>query len=237
MLAETGSPSGVCAERARQLEQVERRFERDRVHLLAGPQARELRLVDVFLGADLHECAVAAHAHADGAAAHGVRAEHARLRRLLAGHVVLGVLDELRERPPELLEQRHPLALAARDRVERVFHACRELVVDVLREELGQEAVDDAADVGRDEAPILHLDVLAIAQRRDDRGVRRRPADTEFLERFDERGFRIARRRLREVLRALHVLQAQAGRLRRRPAGCDPARRRCCRPGLPDRRR
>ena len=119
------------------------------------------------------------------------------------------MLDELRERPPELLEQRHPLALAARYGVERVFHAGRELVVDVLREELGQEAIDDATDVRRNEASILHLDVLAIAQRRDDRGVRRRPADAVLFERFDERGFRIARRRLREVLRALQVLQAQ----------------------------
>ena len=123
--------------------------------------------------------------------------------------LVVGVLDELRERPPELLEQRHPFALAARHGVERVFHARRELVVDVLREELRQEAVDDAADVGRDESPVLHLDVLAIAQRRDDRGVGRRPADAELLERFDERRFGVARRRLREVLRALHVLQAQ----------------------------
>src|SRR5690606_12684286 len=71
-------------ELARQLEQVERRLEGDLVHFLPGTKARELRLLLVVLRADLHERAVAPHAHTDRTAAGGVRAEHARLRGLLA---------------------------------------------------------------------------------------------------------------------------------------------------------
>src|SRR4029077_18899668 len=52
-------------ERARQLEQLHRIRERDRIHLLPGAQAREARLLLVVLGADLHERAEAAHAHRD----------------------------------------------------------------------------------------------------------------------------------------------------------------------------
>src|SRR5690606_33781437 len=109
-------------ELARQLEQVERRLEGDLVHFLPGTKARELRLLLVVLRADLHERAVAPHAHTDRTAAGGVRAEHARLRGLLASDRSLRVADALAERLPELLEQRHPLALAARHRVERILH-------------------------------------------------------------------------------------------------------------------
>ena len=67
-------------------------------------------------------------------------------------------------------------------------------------EVLGEEAMDDLADVGRHEALAVHLDVLAVLQRRDDGRVGRGPADAVLLERLDERGLRIARRRLGEVL-------------------------------------
>ena len=60
----TGSPSAVSPSVARQLEELERLGQRDGVHLLAGAQARELGLLFVVLGADLHERTVAAHAHA-----------------------------------------------------------------------------------------------------------------------------------------------------------------------------
>jgi hypothetical protein len=46
----------------------------DRVHLLTWPETREFRLLDVLFGTDLHEGAVAAHAHADGTAADGIGA-------------------------------------------------------------------------------------------------------------------------------------------------------------------
>ena len=106
------------------------------------------------------------------------------------------------ERLPEFLERRRPLLLAARDRVELIFHRGREAVLDVTVEVFRQEAIDDLADVGRHEAPAVHLHVLAILQRRDDRGVGRGPADAVLLERLDERGFGVARRRLGEMLLA-----------------------------------
>ncbi len=63
-----------------------------------------------------------------------------------------------------------------------------------------QEAVDDAADIGRDEPLGVHLHVLAVLQRRDDACVGRRPADAVLFERLDEACLGEARRRLGEML-------------------------------------
>ncbi len=126
--------------------------------------------------------------------------EVARLRDFLAAHRGFGVIDEIDERLPEFLEQRHPFLLAGRDRVERVLHLCGEVVVDVGREILRQEPADDLADVRRGEAPAFDFDVFPVAQRRNDRCVRRRAADAVLLQRFDQRGFGKARRRLGEML-------------------------------------
>ena len=93
-----------------------------------------------------------------------------------------------------------PLLLAVADLVEHVLHLRGESVLDVGAEVLDQELADDLADVGRDEGAAAHLDVAAIAQRLDDRGVGRGPADAVGLERLDEARLGVARRRLREVL-------------------------------------
>src|SRR5688500_20254318 len=56
----------------------------------------------------------------------------------------------------------------------------------------------------------LHLlDVLAFLNRRHDGRVSRRPADAVFFERFDERRFRVTRRRLREMLLGRDRVQLQ----------------------------
>ena len=52
--------------------------------------------------------------------------------------------------------------------LQLVFEPGREVVIDVLREMIREEAVDDAADVGRDEALAVHLDVFAVLERCDD---------------------------------------------------------------------
>ena len=65
---------------------------------------------------------------------------------------------------------------------------------------LGQETVDDAPDVRREEALAVHLDVLAILERRDDTRVGRRPANTVLFERLHEACLGKAWRWLREVL-------------------------------------
>ncbi len=74
-----------------------------------------------------------------------------------------------------------------------------------MGEVLRQEAIDDLADVGRNEPAAFHLDVFAVAQRRDDRGIGRGPADAVLLERLDERRLGVPRRRLREMLLALQL--------------------------------
>ena len=101
---------------------------------------------------------------------------------------------------PELVERPGPLLLAARDRVELVLHGRREAVLHVAMEVMGQEAVDDLADVGRHEAPLVHLHVLPVLQGRDDGGVGGGTADPMLLQRLHQRGFAVARRRLREML-------------------------------------
>src|SRR5512135_2251385 len=69
---------GRLAEVARELEQVQRIFERDRVDALARAQAREARLVVVVLGADLGHRPVATEAHGHRFARCRLDAEFAR---------------------------------------------------------------------------------------------------------------------------------------------------------------
>ena len=231
---------GRLAERARQLEQLHRLGERDGVHLLPGPQAGEARLLLIVLGADLHERAEASHAHGDRLAARRIAcrarapAPPARARR--SSRSFSTWLDE---GLPELVERRGPLLLAARHRVELILHRRGEAVLHVAVEVMGEEAVDDLADVGRHEAPAVHLHVLAVLQRGDDGGVGRGPADAVLLQRLDQRGLGVARRRLGEMLLrraaavsatriALAASAAARGRRRppwRRPR--PPGRRRC----------
>ena len=135
----------------------------------------------------------------------GMLAELTRLRDFFARDVFLDVLDLGDERLPEFLERLGPVFFAARHRVELVFERGGEAVLDVLVEMLGQEAADDLADVRRDEPAVVHVDVFAILERRDDGGVGRGAADAVLFERLHERGFGEARRRLGEVLVAVHI--------------------------------
>ena len=112
------------------------------------------------------------------------------------------MLDLFLERLPELLQRIGPGLLAARDGVELVLHGGGEAVVEVTAEVGAQEVVDDLADVGRDETPAVHVDILAVLERRDDGGVGGGAADAVLLEGLDQRGFREARRRFGEMLRA-----------------------------------
>ena len=135
-----------------------------------------------------------------GLAGGGILTQLPCLRDLLACHVLFDLVDLLDERLPELLERRGPFFFAARDRIQLVFHRGGEAVLDVAVEVLREEAVDDLADVGRHEAPAVHFHVLAVLERRDDRGIGRGTADAVLLERLHERGLAVARRRLGEVL-------------------------------------
>src|SRR3546814_1015532 len=79
---------------------------------------------------------------------------------------------------------------------------------------IGQELVDDQADVGGGKRLAFEPHVVARLQRRDDRRVSRRPTDVIFFERLDEARFGVARRRLGEMLVGDQIgeLDAIAGR-------------------------
>ena len=190
---------GRFAQIARQVEQIQRLVERDLVHVLALAQAGELGFFLVVLGADLHERAETADTHDHRLAGLRIGAEFARLGDFLARQILLGI-DLFGEAIPELLEQRLPLLLAARDRVEAILEIGGELVVHIAGEVIGQELVDDFAQRCGHEGLAVHFHILAILQRGNDRGIGRRPTDIVFLKGFHQRGFREARRRLGEML-------------------------------------
>ena len=91
--------------------------------------------------------------------------------------------------------------LAAGDLVEVLLHARGEVEVDEVAEVLDEQVGDDLADVLGPQPALHHRHVAAIDDRRDRRGVGRRPADAVLLERLDQRRLGVARRRLGEVLR------------------------------------
>ena len=103
----------VVTELARQLEELHRVVEVDGVHLLAGTQTCEARLVGVFTGADLDERTEAAHPHRDRLAARRVGADLARLRCLVARDGLLDLLHLVDEGLPELPQGFDPRLFAA----------------------------------------------------------------------------------------------------------------------------
>src|SRR6266516_6277330 len=101
------------------------------------------------------------------------------------------------------------LLLAGCDPVEVVFHPRGEVVVDEAAEVLLEQADDRERDKRRDERRSLLEHVAALEDRAQDRGVRRRPADAELLERLDERRLREPRRRARRVAERLELLERE----------------------------
>src|SRR5690606_22357058 len=193
-------PVRRLAELARQLEQLQRLLLRNVVHFLAGPQAGKLRFLLVVLRPDLHEWPVAAHAHRHRLAALRVHAQVPRLRNLFARNALLLVYHEFRKWLPEPFEQGHEVLLAQRYGIEVVFELRGKIVVHVLREVLRQEAVHDSADVGRDEALAVHLDIFAILQCRNDARIGGRTTDAVLFESLDQARLREPWGRLGEML-------------------------------------
>ena len=113
---------------------------------------------------------------------------------------LLDVADRGGELAPEVAQQLAPGELVVGDAVELLFEVGGEVVFDVAREEAFQERGQHAALVLGDQALLVDADIAAILQHLQDRGVGRGPADAELLHALDQRGFRIARRRLGEVL-------------------------------------
>src|SRR5207249_8350779 len=89
-----------------------------------------------------------------------------------------------------VVEAMQPLVavlVAGRDAVEVVLHARREPVVDEPAEVLLEQVDDGEGEERRHERGALLEDIATVEDRADDRGVRRRAADAELLERAYER--------------------------------------------------
>ena len=166
------------------------------LRLLAGERPRLLVLRVQRAG---EEPAVAAEAD-DHRVALGADLVGRLGREVAALELAALLVHERLERPVEGAQQRHPRALAARDLVELLLHARRELQVHELAEVLDQQVGHDLADELRLQPALLDGHVAAIDDGRDGRRVRGRPPDAVLLERLDERRLRVARRRLGEVL-------------------------------------
>ncbi len=115
---------------------------------------------------------------------------------------------------PEVAQQLLVVEVAGRDLVELLFQGGGEIVLHVAAEELLEEGGDQAALVVRDEPVLVHVDVGAVAQHGQDRGVGGGAADAELLHLLDQAGFRIARRRLGEVLVGLGLQHLGRGAFR-----------------------
>ncbi len=183
-------------------------LERERIHFLAWPQSGEARLFFVVLGPDLYKRSEAAHAHGHGFARRRIFPKLARLSDLLTRHALFDQLDLRDERSPELPERRPPIFLATRHCIQLVFHVGREAVLHIAVEVIGEKAIDDLADVGRDEAAVVHFRVFPVLQCGNDRRVSGRAADAVLFQCLHQRGFRKTRRRLSEMLFAAQRQQS-----------------------------
>ena len=88
------------------------------------------------------------------------------------------------------------VAPTAGDLVEHVLHPRGELVAHQPAEVLLEQPDHRERQPGRHQGRALLVDVAAVEDGADDRGVRRGPADLALLELADQRGLGVARRRL-----------------------------------------
>ncbi len=101
---------------------------------------------------------------------------------------------------PEAAQQGLPVQIARRHLVQLGLQRGGEVVLDPFGEELLEEGRDQPSLVLRVEAVLVHADVFAVAQGRQDGGVGRRATDAQLFQLLDQGGFREARRRFGEVL-------------------------------------
>ena len=165
--------------------------------------------------------------HLRGSAAVGARREQVRRQHLvervdhLGDAQILDLVDRADEVAPEVAQHVLPGDLVVGDEVELLFEVGGEIVFDVAGEEVLQERDQHAALVLGHQPLLVEPHIAAVLQHLQDRGIGRGPADAELLHALDQRGFRIARRRLGEMLGGgdLALLQRLAGRHRGQAAG------------------
>ena len=97
----------------------------------------------------------------------------------------------------EAAEPFDAMLVPGRDPVEVVLHPRGEVVVDEPAEMLLEQGDDGEREERRYERRAALEDVAAVEDRAEDRGIRRRPADAELLERPHERRLGVAGRRAR----------------------------------------
>ncbi|CAH0312433.1 hypothetical protein ROS9278_04991 [Roseomonas sp. CECT 9278] len=154
------------------------------------------------------------------------RGEHVRAQILVQriDHVadleVARGLHRGRELAPEGAHHRPPIGLPRRNFVELLLHRGGEAGVHILVEEAHQEGGHHPPEILGDEAPLLEAHVFQVLQPLQDGGIGRGPPDPELLQPLDQARFRIARRRLGEVLAGgdLAALQRIVLRHRRQDA-------------------
>src|ERR1700683_5424975 len=129
--------------------------------------------------------------------------------RLVGFHRTAGFIQIHRKPVPELAYRGAPGELAFLDFVQLVFHARGETNVKDVLERFHQKISDLFAQQRGREAALILIHIFALDNRRDDRGVGRRPADALFFQIFYQRRFRVARRRLGKVLIGANRFQAQ----------------------------
>src|SRR6185295_8943882 len=158
------------------------------------------------------ERAEASEAHQQPRAALGTGLVERDALALDVGHLHARRLQVPREL---LIEFRHrplPPEPALLDLVELLLQGGRVTFVQDVVEALLEHAVDQPAQGRGTEAPLHPVDVVAIGEHGEDGGVGRGPADAVLLQRLDQGGLAVLRRRLSEVLlrKELHQLERLA---------------------------
>ena len=139
-----------------------------------------------------------------------VRPQHVVERIQHLGNAqVLDVVDRADEAGPEILQHLLPGNLVVGDAVELLFQIGGEVILDIAREEVFEEGDHDAALVLAMQALLVELDVAAVLQHLQDRGVGRGTADAELFHALDQRRLREARRRFGEMLGDGEILPLQ----------------------------
>jgi len=115
-------------------------------------------------------------------------------------HFLFGVFEAVAERRIKFLQDADPFKVLIFDLVKLLFHVTGEGNIHHLREEFIQFVGDNLADLRGKEFFVLFFHVLAILNRGDNRGIRAGSSDPLFFEGLDQGCFRIAGRRLGEML-------------------------------------
>ena len=121
-------------------------------------------------------------------------------RGLHLHNLLLGGDQVVLERLPEIAHHLLPVQPAFFDVVEFLFQRGGEIVIHHIAEVLDQQIVDELAEIRGMQPAADGLHIAAAFDRLNRRRVGAGPADPAFLQRPDQRGFGVARRRLGEML-------------------------------------